>query len=292
MSIKTENPRTGCLYVVATPIGNLEDISARALRTLREVELILAEDTRVSARLLAHYGIATPLHSFHDYNERAAAAGWLARLRDGARIALISDAGTPLINDPGFLLVREALARGIRVMAVPGPSAVIAALSVAGVPVDRFAYEGFLPAAGGPRQARLRALAGEPRTMIFLEAPHRLRATLADMRDVFGAARRMTLARELTKKHETLLHGTIAEVQARLEADPKQNLGEMVLCVEGAPGEKIERERAVAMAHTLAKYLPPGQAAAAASALTGVPRRELYAQFTKARRDESNDEMS
>src|SRR5579885_1846609 len=273
MSIKTENPRTGCLYVVATPIGNLEDISARALRTLREVELILAEDTRVSARLLAHYGIATPLHSFHDYNERAAAAGWLARLRDGARIALISDAGPPLLNDPGFLLVREALARGIRVMAVPGPSAVIAALSVAGVPVDRFAYEGFLPAAGGPR-------------------PHRLRATLADMRDVFGAARRMTLARELTKKHETLLHGTITEVQARLEADPKQNLGEMVLCVEGAPGEKIERERAVAMAHTLAKYLPPGQAAAAASALTGVPRRELYAQFTKARRDESNDEMS
>ncbi|HTT09136.1 MAG TPA: 16S rRNA (cytidine(1402)-2'-O)-methyltransferase [Gammaproteobacteria bacterium] len=281
MSINTKTHRPGCLYVVATPIGNLEDVSGRALRILREVQFILAEDTRVSARLLAHYGITTPLRAFYDHNERATTAGWLERLRDGAQIALISDAGTPLINDPGFLLVREALTHGVRVMAVPGPSAVIAGLSVAGVPVDRFTYEGFLPATAVARQGRLRALAGEQRTMVFLEAPHRLRATLADLRVIFGSARRLTLARELTKKHETLLHGTVDEVSARVESEPEQNLGEMVLCVEGAPEDRAERERAMTVMHVLAKYLPPGRAASAASALTGVPRQELYAQFMK-----------
>lgn len=283
MSIKPGSNQAGCLYVVATPIGNLEDISARALRVLREVQLILAEDTRVSARLLTHYGIATPLRAFHDHNERESTAGWLEHLRGGAQIALISDAGTPLINDPGFLLVREALAHHIAVVAVPGPCAVIAALSVAGVPVDRFTYEGFLPATTSARQARLRALTGEQRTMVFLEAPHRLRTALADLRDIFGPTRRMTLARELTKKHETVLHGTIDEVLTRVEAEPERNLGEMVLCLEGAAKQSIEREHAAAVMHTLAEYLPPGRAAAAASALTGAPRQELYAQFMKMR---------
>jgi 16S rRNA (cytidine1402-2'-O)-methyltransferase len=281
MSIKPGSNQSGCLYVVATPIGNLEDISARALRVLREVQLILAEDTRVSARLLAHYKITTPLRAFHDHNERESITGWLQCLQAGDQIALISDAGTPLINDPGFLLVREALAHDIAIVAVPGPCAAIAALSVAGVPVDRFTYEGFLPATAGARQARLRTLTSERRTMVFLEAPHRLRPTLADLRDVFGAARRMTLARELTKKHETVLHGTVNEVLARVEVEPEQNLGEMVLCLEGAPEESLDQERAVAVMQTLAKYLPPGRAAAAASALTGVPRQELYAQFMK-----------
>ncbi|HLV17831.1 MAG TPA: 16S rRNA (cytidine(1402)-2'-O)-methyltransferase [Pseudomonas sp.] len=269
----------GVLYVVATPIGNLDDISARALRVLREVKLIAAEDTRHSQRLLQHFGIETPLAPCHEHNEREQGGRFITRLLDGDDVALISDAGTPLISDPGFHLVRQARAAGIRVVPVPGPSALIAALSAAGLPSDRFIFEGFLPAKAAARHARLEALREEPRTLIFYEAPHRLLESLEAMKDVFGAERPVVLARELTKTFETLKDLPLGELCAWVAADANQQRGECVLLVGGwqAPeGEEMVTAEALRILDLLLGELPLKRAAALAAEITGARKNLLY----------------
>lgn len=270
--------RAGRLWVVATPIGNLEDLSARAQETLRRVALIAAEDTRHSAPLLARYGIATRLVALHEHNERDEADRLVARLSAGEDIALISDAGTPLVSDPGFRLVRAARAAGIAVSPVPGACAAIAALSVAGLPSDRFVFEGFLPARAAARRERLAELAAETRTLVFYESSHRVRECLADMAAVFGATRPAVLARELTKLFETVIDGDLAGVIARVAADPNQERGEFVLLVGGRPDDEdarlAEGRRVFAL---LRGELPPARAAKLAAAITGAARKALYA---------------
>ncbi len=269
----------GSLYVVATPIGNLDDISARALRILREVALIAAEDTRHSARLLQHFGIATPLAACHEHNERAQGGRFLARLQAGEDVALISDAGTPLISDPGYHLVRQARAAGFAVVPVPGACALIAALSAAGLPSDRFIFEGFLPAKAAGRRARLEQVREEPRTLIFYEAPHRILECLQDMRDVFGAERLALLARELTKTFETLQGLPLAELCEWVGADSNQQRGECVVLVAGwqAPeGEEAVSAEALRVLDLLMAEMPLKRAAALAAQITGVRKNLLY----------------
>jgi 16S rRNA (cytidine1402-2'-O)-methyltransferase len=267
----------GCLWVVATPIGHRDDLSARAIETLRAVALIAAEDTRHSRPLLLHHGIATPLVALHDHNEREVVDALVARLQGGESVALISDAGTPLISDPGFRLVRAARAAGIRCAPVPGACAAIAALSVAGLPSDRFVFEGFLPSKGAARRSRLQELVGEPRTIIFYESSHRVAESLADMRDAFGADREAVLARELTKMFETVLGEPLAELAARVVADPDQQRGEHVIVVAGrgeeADAKLAEGQRVFAI---LRDELPPAKAAKLAAAISGAPRKLLY----------------
>ena len=224
----------GRLYVVATPIGNLEDITFRALRILQEVDLIATEDTRRTRILLEHYQIDKPLTSFYDHNEGQKAPILIRRLQEGVSIALVSEAGTPLISDPGYRLVQLAIAQAITVVPVPGPSAVVTALSVAGLPTDRFVFEGFLPKKPGKRRRRLEALVDESRTLIFYESPRRVHDLLGEMQALWGE-RRVVVARELTKKFEEVLRGRIIEVQAQLEERPPQ--GEVTLVVEGAASE-------------------------------------------------------
>ena len=268
---------TGTLHVVATPIGNLGDISARALETLRSVAAICAEDTRRSGQLLAHFGITTPLLALHEHNEEAIAERVVARLLAGESLALVSDAGTPLVSDPGFRLVRAARESGIRISPVPGASALVAALSVAGLPSDRFVFEGFLPAKAGARRDRLQALAGEPRTLIFYEASHRIEESLADAAVAFGGSRRAVLARELTKLFETILDGTLEELASRVAADADQRKGEFVLLVEGAPDDaEAALREGLRLYGKLCEHLPPSKAAKLASELTGAPRKSLY----------------
>lgn len=267
----------GTLHVVATPIGNLADLSPRALEALRTVSAVCAEDTRRTRQLLAHYGVERPLIALHEHNEADVADNLVARMRAGESLALVSDAGTPLVSDPGFRLVRAARAAGIRVSPVPGASALIAALSVAGLPSDRFVFEGFLPAKAGARRQRLAALADEIRTLIFYESSHRITDTLADCVDAFGAQRPAVLARELTKLFETVLDGTLGELHARVDADPDQRRGEFVLLVHGAGDDAdariAEGRRVYAL---LGEHLPPSTAAKLAAELTGAPRKALY----------------
>jgi len=267
----------GVLHVVATPIGNLGDLSPRALETLRAVAAICAEDTRHTRQLLAHYGIEQSLIALHEHNEAGVADRLIARLRGGESLALVSDAGTPLVSDPGFRLVAAARAAGLKVSPVPGPSALIAALSVAGLPSDRFAFEGFLPAKSGARRERLAALAGETRTLIFYESSHRIEETLADAVLAFGAERPAVVARELTKLFETVLDGSLAALHARVSADPDQRKGEFVLMIQGVADEieaKIAEGRRVYA--KLNEHLPPSTAAKLAAELTGAPRKALY----------------
>ena len=268
---------TGTLYVVATPIGNLGDISPRAQDTLKSVAAICAEDTRRSGQLLAHFGIATPLLALHEHNEDAIAQKIVARLLAGESLALVSDAGTPLVSDPGFRLVRAARAAGVKVSPVPGSSALIAALSVAGLPSDRFVFEGFLSAKAAARRERLQTLASEPRTLIFYEASHRIAETLADMAQAFGPARHAVLARELTKLFETVLDGDLASLQTRVDTDPDQRKGEFVVLVQGAGEDAdarvLEGRRLYAK---LSEHLPPSTAAKLAAELSGAPRKALY----------------
>ena len=267
----------GTLHVVATPIGNLGDFSPRAAETLKSVAAICAEDTRRSGQLLAHFGIATPLLALHEHNEDAIAQKIVARLLAGDSLALVSDAGTPLVSDPGFRLVRAAREAGVPVSPVPGASALVAALSVAGLPSDRFIFEGFLPAKAKARREHLQALASEPRTLIFYESSHRIEEALDDAVAAFGAERPAVLARELTKLFETVLDGTLAQLSERVRADDNQRKGEFVLMVHGA-GEaadaKVTEGRRIYA--TLAKHLPPSTAAKLASELSGAPRKALY----------------
>lgn len=269
----------GKLYVVATPIGNLDDISPRALRTLREVALIAAEDTRHSIRLLQHFGITTALAACHDHNEREKGGRFVARLLAGDDVALISDAGTPLISDPGYHLVRQVRAAGIEVVPVPGPSALIAALSAAGLPSDRFIFEGFLPAKAAARRGRLELLKEEPRTLIFYEAPHRVLESVQDMASLFGKDRHAVLARELTKTFETLKGAPLGELAEWIAADSNQQRGECVLLVTGwqAPeGEDAISGEALRVLDLLLGELPVKRAAALAAEITGVRKNLLY----------------
>ena len=271
----------GTLYVVATPIGNLEDISARALRVLREVALIAAEDTRHSARLLQHFGINTPLAACHEHNEREQGSRLVQRLLAGADLALISDAGTPLISDPGYHLVRNARAAGVRVVPVPGACALIAALSASGLASDRFVFEGFLPARATARRQRLQALLEEPRTLILYEAPHRLLECLADLSELFGVERPAVLARELSKTFETIKGAPLGELHDWVAADSNQQRGECVLLVEGwqAPeGEEALSAEALRVLDLLLAELPLKRAAALAAEITGVRKNLLYQQ--------------
>ncbi|AOH35249.1 16S rRNA (cytidine(1402)-2'-O)-methyltransferase [Luteimonas sp. JM171] len=267
----------GTLHVVATPIGNLGDLSPRAQETLRDVAAICAEDTRHTRRLLAHFGIEAELVALHEHNEQQQAGRLVERLQAGESLALVSDAGTPLVSDPGFRLVRAAREAGIRVSPVPGPSALVAALSVAGLPSDRFVFEGFLPAKAGGRRERLQQLAGEPRTLIFYESSHRIAETLEDMAQAFGPHRHAALARELTKLFETVLDGPLSALAERVRKDPDQRKGEFVLVVEGAgeDGEAVlaQGRRVYGL---LAAHLPPSKAARLAADLTGAPRKALY----------------
>ena len=277
MSAVSGPAAAGVLHVVATPIGNLGDLSPRAQQVLRAVDAICAEDTRHTRQLLSQFGIERPLVALHEHNEDALAQRLVARLQGGESLALVSDAGTPLVSDPGFRLVRAAREAGLRVSPVPGPSALVAALSVAGLPSDRFAFEGFLPAKAGARRERLAALAGEPRTLIFYESSHRIEDMLADAAGAFGGDRRAVLARELTKLFETVLDGPLQELRQRVGDDPNQRKGEFVVMVEGAgddEGAKIAEGRRVY--GLLKAQLPPSAAARLAAEITGAPRKALY----------------
>ena len=273
------NSTAGTLYVVATPIGNLDDMSARALKILGEVALIAAEDTRHSVRLMQHFGLNTPLAACHEHNERDEGSRFIQRLLAGDDIALISDAGTPLISDPGYHLVRQARAAGVQVVPVPGPCALIAALSAAGLPSDRFIFEGFLPAKAAGRCARLELVKEEPRTLIFYEAPHRILECLQDMEQVFGPQRPALLARELTKTFETLKGLPLSELRAFVEADSNQQRGECVVLVAGwtapASDESISSE-VMRILDLLLAEMPLKRAAAVAAEITGVRKNLLY----------------
>jgi len=270
---------TGTLFVVATPIGNLDDLSARALKVLGDVALIAAEDTRHSARLMQHFGIGTPLAACHEHNERDEGNRFIERLLAGDDVALISDAGTPLISDPGYHLVRQARAAGVRVVPVPGACALIAALSAAGLPSDRFVFEGFLPAKSVGRRARLERVREEPRTLIFYEAPHRILECLQDMREVFGGERQALLARELTKTFETLQGMPLEQLCEWVAGDANQQRGECVVLVAGwqAPeDEAAVNVEALRVLDLLLAEMPLKRAAALAAQITGVRKNLLY----------------
>lgn len=269
---------TGELFVVATPIGNLGDMAPRAVDTLQTVDFIAAEDTRHSKKLLDYFAISTPLFAYHDQGGQKQTDKLLKLLRAGKRVALISDAGTPLISDPGFRAVREARRLGARVTPVPGSCAAIAALSVAGLPSNRFAFEGFLPAKQDKRLAALKAVARETRTLIFYEAPHRVAGALADMREVFGAGREATFCREITKAFETFFVGTLEALQQQVNGDSGQRRGEIVIVVRGAEsgvqgqGED-EQHRVLSL---LMRELPLKQASQLAAEITGGNKKALY----------------
>lgn len=271
----------GSLYVVATPIGNLDDLSPRAARVLGEVALVAAEDTRHTARLLRHLGITPAMLSLHEHNEAARVEQLDARLAAGESVALVSDAGTPLISDPGFVLVRELRARGRRIVPVPGACALVAALSAAGLPTDRFLFNGFLPAKGAARRARLEELAERDETLVFYESPHRIRDTLADLAATLGA-RRVVLARELTKAFETFLDGSAEALLERMARDPDQARGEFVVMVAGAGPREAGAASAVEADALLAAMLAEGvgvkQVAAVAARTLGGAKKAWYAQ--------------
>jgi 16S rRNA (cytidine1402-2'-O)-methyltransferase len=273
----------GMLYVVATPIGNLGDISARALEVLKAVSLIAAEDTRHSRKLLVHYGIGTALQAVHEHNERDVTDRLVQKLTAGTDIALVSDAGTPLISDPGYYLVRSARQAGIRVVPVPGPSALIAALSVAGLPTDRFVFAGFLPVKQAARRQRLQGLVTEAATLVFYESSHRIADCLADMAACLGGEREATLARELTKTFETVLTGTLGDLLEQIQADSQQQKGEFVVMVQGAPPRDPAAIDTAAeqMLAVLLSELPLKQAAALAAKITGLSKNVLYEQGLK-----------
>ena len=265
------------LYIVATPIGNLADMSQRAIEVLRDVDLIAAEDTRHSGRLFQHFGIDTPTLAYHDFSEGGVQQRLLAQIADGGSVALVSDAGTPLISDPGFRLVRDVQAAGYRVHPVPGACAAIAALSVCGLPTDRFQFEGFLPAKSGPRAARLAELAPIESTLIFYEAPHRVSDTITAMIDAFGGEREAVLAREITKVFETVRRAPLAELAEFIAGDSNQQRGEIVLVVAGHPGGEDELDPKLAvLLQQLAEEMPAKRAAAIVARFSGLRKNRLY----------------
>lgn len=281
----------GVLYIVATPIGNLGDMTARAIDVLRAVDVIAAEDTRHSLPLLRHFGIKTPLLAFHEHNEREVGPAIIRRLQEGQAVALISDAGTPLISDPGYQLVRLARDQGVKVSPVPGASALIAALSVAGLPTDRFVFEGFLPARAAARRERLKQLRGETRTLVFYESSHRIVEALRDMAEVFGAQREAVLVRELTKRFETVRGDSLGNLCRWVQEDADQQKGEFVLLVHGAPPVEEDAMQAEAerVLRVLLEELPVKQAVSIAVRLTGLKKNLLYQQAVRMQGEEAGD---
>ena len=275
----------GRLQVVATPIGNLSDLSERARQALAEADLIAAEDTRHTKGLLQAIGISKPMTSLHAYNEGQRVRDLLERLGGGEVIALVSDAGTPLLSDPGFELVSAAAEAGFEVRVIPGPSAVTAALAVAGLPTSRFCFEGFLPSRPRERRTELARLAREPRTLVFFEAPHRVAQTLADLVSEFGGDRRAVVARELTKAHETIYRGKLSELVKQASDDANFQRGELTLVIDGAQEEpgSVDTQLLKRAVELLAKELPPGKAASIAARLTGASRSAAYELLTRQR---------
>jgi 16S rRNA (cytidine1402-2'-O)-methyltransferase len=269
--------KSGTLYVIATPIGNLADISARAREVLSAVSAICAEDTRHTRPLLNAFGIDKPLIALHDHNEEEMAWKLVERLRAGDSLALVSDAGTPLVSDPGYRLVREVRKAGLSVSPIPGACAAIAALSVAGIPSDRFCFEGFLPAKSSGRRERLQQLARESRTLVFYESSHRIEECLQDFIAIFGAEREAVIARELTKLFETVLGDTLGSLLEKVQQDENQRKGEFVIVVRGC-----EDDAAITLAEgqrlyaKLVEHMKPSQAAKLAAELSGAPRKALY----------------
>ncbi len=276
-----QQPKPGRLDVVATPIGNLDDLSPRGRAALAEAAVIAAEDTRRTLQLLNALGIAKPLVSLHEHNERAQTAGLIERLLRGERIALVSDAGTPLLSDPGHELVAAAVAAGVEVRPIPGPTAIAALLSASGLPTARFAFEGFLPAKSAARQAALRALQHDPRTLVFFEAPHRLSDSLADLRDVLGPERLACIGRELTKVYETLYRGNLANLAALSLQDENISRGEISIAVAGNAAAAdlepaVDPIRLQRVAELLAAELPPSRAAAILAEVFDLTRKQAY----------------
>lgn len=263
------------LFVVATPIGNLDDVSARVRQTLADVDLIAAEDTRHSRVLLQHLGIKTPLVAYHDHNETGASVDLVEKIQSGISVALISDAGTPLISDPGYRLVQLAHEHGVEVVPIPGPSALIAALSVSGLPTDRFLFVGFLSSKSEARKAALEALADDQATLVFYESRHRIVDCIADMRDAFGEARLATFGRELTKRFEQVVHGSLGELYAQVTNGSVTIKGEFVVMVAGSNKSRVNYDHVQLMKELLVE-LPPRKAAGIASKLTGEPRKMFY----------------
>lgn len=274
--------KDGTLYCVATPIGNLEDMTARAKRILAEVDKVYAEDTRVTRNLFSHFGIQNSLASLHDHNEANRVESICAELGQGMNLALVSDAGTPLISDPGYKLVRALGEAGFNIVPVPGPSALIAALSVAGLPTDRFVFEGFLPAKPSARRKMLEELKNEPRTLVFYESSHRIADMLEDLAAVFGEVRQAVVLRELTKLYESIYRGSLAELVQRIARDSDMSRGEFVVVAEGKAVSAEEAQTAMLEADTildvLLEDLPVKQAAAITARLTGLPKNQLYKQ--------------
>lgn len=280
------NIQKGTLYVVATPIGNLADLTERAKQILAQADLIACEDTRHTSKLLQHLGLRKTLLSVHEHNERERLDQIAQKLQQGQQIALVSDAGTPLISDPGYPLVQGLRKLGLQVCPVPGVSAIITALSAAGLATDRFTFEGFLPHKMAGKRDKLDALQGETRTMVFYEAKHRILETLALMAEVFGAQREACVARELTKTFETFYYGTLPEILARLSADENQQKGEFVVMVTGnaqpTPSSSIDSDKLLQL---LAQELPPKKAAAIVSQVTGGNKKALYEQLLAQKSD-------
>ncbi|AOF54116.1 16S rRNA (cytidine(1402)-2'-O)-methyltransferase [Rodentibacter caecimuris] len=273
------NNVTGILYIVATPIGNLQDITQRALDIFSQVDLIAAEDTRHSGLLLSHYGIKKPFFALHDHNEQEKAVVLVEKLKQGSHIALISDAGTPLISDPGFHLVRQCREAGIKVVPVPGACAAITALCASGIASDRFCFEGFLPAKTKARKDKLENLSEEDRTLIFYESTHRILDTLADMQDVLGKDRYVVLAREITKTWETIMGDKVGNLRKWLAESPNRTKGEMVLIVEGKPKQENKGEfspQAIKALSLITQELPLKKAASIVAELYGYKKNALY----------------
>ena len=269
--------QVGTFYVVATPIGNLADLTERAKQVLTSVDVIACEDTRHTAKLLQHLGLRKPLLSVHEHNERERVEQIARHLEQGQSMALVSDAGTPLISDPGYPLVQALRARGLNVSPIPGVSAIITALSAAGLPTDRFTFEGFLPHKSGAKREKLLAQEQEARTLVYYESKHRILDTLDVMADVFGAERQACVARELTKTFETFYHGTLPDILSQLQADADQQKGEFVVMIAGnpnpAPGSEVDSNK---LFRLLLAELPPKKAAAIIADLTGENKKELY----------------
>lgn len=283
---------TGTLYVVATPIGNLEDMTFRAVRILQQVDMIAAEDTRHTGKLLHHFQITTPQISYHDHNRRGRLPELLERLEQGKTIALVTDAGMPGISDPGYELVKACADRGITVIPIPGASAVVTALSAAGLATDRFVFEGFLPTKGQERQERLEALCNEPRTIVFYEAPHRLRQTLEILSENFGSDRLIVLARELTKLHEQFWRGKLSE--ALIYYQDREPQGEFTLVVEGYQSPQVQLSES-ALKSELQQLINQGlsrsQASRQLAQQTALSRRQLYQIALMIPLEESEDEL-
>lgn len=268
--------KPGKLFVVATPLGNLADITYRAVTTLQDVDIIAVEDTRRSSALLKHYQIHRPLVQIHDYNEEKQSQSLIKKILDGLNIALISDAGTPLISDPGYRLVCQAHTAGIAVIPLPGPCAAIAALSVAGLPSDRFVFEGFLPPKTAARLERLKTLSMEQRTLLFYEAPHRILKLMDDLISIFGGDRFVVIGREITKMFETFYRGEVQNIKEKILADKNQQKGEFVVLVQGAVLPEITNQKVLDVLTLLLDELPMSRAVALTSKITGARKKDVY----------------